>query len=61
MFVKKHNVANVILMGEIHQRHVRYDDSGKQSGGGPASISQIYLGSDVLRRRSDLDVHIIID
>ena len=37
-------------MGERHQRHVRYDDSGKQSGGGPASISQRHLGSDVLTR-----------
>ena len=27
-------------MGERHQRYVQYDDSGKQSGGGPASISQ---------------------
>ena len=27
-------------MGEIHHIYVRYDDSGKQSGGGPASISQ---------------------
>ena len=37
-----------IKMGEIHHKYVRYDDSGKQSGGGPASISQIHLGSDVL-------------
>ena len=27
-----------------------YDDSSKQSGGGPASISQRHLGSDVLMR-----------
>ena len=27
-------------MGERHHRYVRYDDSGKQSSGGPASISQ---------------------
>ena len=27
-------------MGEILHRYVRYDDSGKQSGGVPASISQ---------------------
>ena len=37
-------------MGERNQRHVRYDDSGKQSGGVPASISQRHLGSDVLTR-----------
>ena len=37
-------------MGETHHRHVRYDDSGKQSGGGLASISQRHLGSDVLTR-----------
>ena len=27
-------------MGERHHIYVRYDDSGKQSGGGPATISQ---------------------
>ena len=37
-------------MGERHHGYVRYDDSGKQSGGGPASISQRHLGSDVLTR-----------
>ena len=37
-------------MGEIHHRYVWYDGSGKQSGGGQASISQRHLGSDVLTR-----------
>ena len=37
-------------MGKRHNRYVRYDDSGKQSGGGPASISLPHLGSDVLTR-----------
>ena len=27
-------------MGERHHGYVRYDDSGKQSGGGPETISQ---------------------
>ena len=37
-------------MGEIHHRYVWYDDSGKQSGRGQASVSQGHLGSDVLTR-----------
>ena len=39
-------------MGERHHRHVwyMYNDSSKQSGGGPASISQRHLGSDILKR-----------
>ena len=37
-------------MGERHHVYIWYDDSSKQSGGGPASISQTHLGSDVLTR-----------
>ena len=37
-------------MGERHHGYVRYDDSGKQSGRGPETISQWHLGSDVLTR-----------
>ena len=37
--------------GERHHRYVWYDDSGKQSGGGQATITQSHLGSDVLTRR----------
>ena len=36
--------------GRNTSKTFRYDDSGKQSGGGPASISQIHLGSDVPTR-----------
>ena len=37
-------------MRERHHRYGWYGGSSKQSGGGKASISQIYLGSDVLKR-----------
>ena len=37
-------------MEEIHHGYVWYDGSSKQSGGGQASISQIHLASDVLKR-----------
>ena len=35
---------------DITDLYVWYDDSGKQSGGGQASVSQRHLGSDVLTR-----------
>ena len=41
-------------MGEGHHRYIRYDGNGNYSGGRQASISEIHLGSDVLKRISDV-------